>query len=399
MRELLWTIGIGIALAVPALAHAQASEAAPTPPLDYADRHNWLCFPGKSLDACDVDLTTTIVTADGRTHLEKFRAHPNPPVDCFYVYPTVSKDSGVNAEPVIEGEERAAVRTQFARFGARCRLYAPLYRQHTLTALLAELTGHPLPGEDRARKIAYEDVRDAWRYYLAHENRGRGVVLIGHSQGSAVLVALIKNEIEGQAAQGVLVSAILMGVDLAVPEGGDVGGDLRSVPLCHAPEQTGCAIAYASFRATAPPPSNSVFGRPRRAQPGMRSACVNPAALAGGAGPLRSYLQAVAWQIGDVTVEPPRWAKGVTVTTPFVSVPGLLSAQCARTDEFNYLAISVHPDPGGARTSEITGDVIASGSVRPEWGLHLIDVELAMGNLLDIVAAESRTWATRAPAP
>lgn len=65
------------------------------------------------------------------------------------------------------------------------------------------------------------------------------------------------------------------------------------------------------------------------------------------------------------------------------------------TDEFNCLAVTVNPEAAGARTNEITGDVIASGSLRSEWGLHLIDVDLAMGNLLDIVAAESRAWATR----
>ena len=34
-------------------------------PNDYADEKNWLCRPGRKGDACDVDLTTTVVAADG----------------------------------------------------------------------------------------------------------------------------------------------------------------------------------------------------------------------------------------------------------------------------------------------------------------------------------------------
>ena len=404
MRELFRIISVGAALVAPAFADAQATHApgtAATPAsfahLDYGDRHNWLCFPGKSLDACDVDLTTTLVSANGHTRIEKFKRAMDPALDCFYVYPTVSKDRGANAEPVIETEEREAVRTQFARFGARCRLFAPVYRQHTLTALLAELAGHPLPGAEQARRIAYEDVKDAWAYYLSHENHGRGVVVIGHSQGSGILIALLRHEVDGKPTQAVLVSALLMGVDLAVPKDDDVGGYFKSIPLCRQPQQTGCAIAYSSFRSNSPPPPNSLFGRPRNEPAGMRSACTNPADLAGGSGSLKSYFQSGTWHISDVTVEPPHWATGVTVTTPFVAVPGLATAQCVATDEFNYLAVTVHPDPAAARTNEIAGDVIASGSIRPEWGLHLIDVDLTMGNLLDIVAAESRAWAAHTP--
>jgi hypothetical protein len=402
MGELARIIGVALALVAPVFADGQgthatgtAAEPASSAHLDYGDLHNWLCFPGKSLDACDVDLSTTLVGTNGHIRIEKFRRAADPAIDCFYVYPTVSKDRGANAEPVIETEEREAVRTQFARFGARCRLFAPVYRQHTLTALLAELAGHPIPGAEQARRTAYEDVKDAWGYYLSHENRGRGVVLIGHSQGAAILIALLRHEVDGKAAQAVLVSALLMGVDLAIPKDGDAGGDLKSIPLCRQPQQTGCVIAYSSFRANAPPPPNSIFGRPRNQQAGMRSACANPADLAGGSGSLKSYFQSGTWHISDLTIEPPRWTSVASVTTPFVAVPGLLTAQCVATDEFNYLAVTVNPEAAGARTNEITGDVIASGSLRPEWGLHLIDVDLAMGNLLDIVAAESGAWATR----
>jgi len=234
-------------------------------------------------------------------------------------------------------------------------------------------------------------VRDAWNYYLAHYNHGRGVVLVGHSQGSGVLLALIKNEIDGKPVQHRLVSAILMGTRLAVPAGGIVDGNFKSIPLCQAPGQTQCVITYASFRAEALPPANSRFGKV--GAPGMVAACTNPASLAGGSGELHSYMT-TSGTFGPIPLTRGPWVKGKTIDTPFVSVPGLLSAECMANAEGSYLAITTHPDPQGQRINEIGGDVIVNGKVLPDWGLHLIDANLAMGNLIDIVRDETKSYLT-----
>ncbi len=262
------------------LAGSVQAQTAP-PPNDYSDRGNWACFPGATPNACQTELDTTFISADGRTRVEAFKPDPDPKIDCFYVYPTVSTDPGLLATMKLEREERAVVAQQFARFGSVCRLYAPLYRQFTITALRAAMTGHPLEGSNPRPLTPYFDVRDAWKWYLAHENHGRGVVLIGHSQGSAILTPLIAHDIEGQPSQKLIVSAILMGTGLGVPKGADVGGDFKSLPLCHSARQLGCVIAYASFRDDSPPPANSRFGKPRNPGPGLVAACVNPANLAG----------------------------------------------------------------------------------------------------------------------
>ena len=198
--------------------------AAQTPPppstgIDYSSPVNWLCLPGRQ-DACTVNLDTTIITADGSMTKEPFHADPNAPIDCFYVYPTVSTDPDFNASMTIGPEERHVVLQQFARFGSVCRLYAPIYRQVTLAGLRARLSAGQVTGDPT---LGYHDVVDAWNEYLADRNRGRGVVLIGHSQGSSVLSALIANEIDGKPAQSKLVSAILMGTSLQVPKGADIG--------------------------------------------------------------------------------------------------------------------------------------------------------------------------------
>ena len=72
-----------------------------------------------------------------------------------------------------------------------------------------------------------------------------------------------------------------------------------------------------------------------------------------------------------------------------MSVPGLLSAACVQNDKGSYLEVTVHGDPRDPRTDDIVGDVMTNGQLQPTWGLHLIDVNLAMGNLLDGRLAQS----------
>jgi len=362
-----------------------AMAQSPLPRNDYADAKNWLCLPGRTDDACSADESTTVVAADGTTTHEAFLRDARAKIDCFYVYPTVSLEPTGNADMTAGPMEKSTVAQQFARFGAVCRTYAPLYRQVTLTALRATMAGKPIPVN---RELAYNDVLDAWNYYLAHDNHGRGVVLTGHSQGSGDLIALIKNEIDGKPVQRRLISAILMGSRLAVPAGGVVGGDFKSIPLCQSPGQTQCAIPYASFRANVPPPANTRFGKVPGA--GMVAGCVNPASLAGGSGELHAYLATRGSFLGSIVSRP--WAKGKTIDTPFVSVPGMLTAECMSTSDGSYLAITVHGDANSPRVDDIGGDVVLDGKVQPDWGLHLIDANLAMGNLIDIVSAETKSY-------
>ena len=385
---------IAISFAAAGTAAAQSpnqssTEAAKPAPAknDYGNPSTWLCRPGRQ-DACTVDLSTTVIAGSGKLTREVFTPNPNPPIDCFYVYPTVSNDPTPNSDMDPGPEEKSVIRAQFARFGSVCRPYAPLYRQVTLTALRAAIGGRPMPVD---RMLAYNDVLDAWNYYLEHDNKGRGVVLIGHSQGSGVLTQLIKSEIDGKPIQSRTVSALLLGTSLPVPKGKDVGGAFKSMPLCHSATQTGCVITYASFRANIPPPANSRFGKVQGEN--MVSACTNPAALGGGSGELHAYLGSKGSGLTSSEAAPRPWVNPPQeINTPFVSVPGLLTAECVSNDKGSYLAITVHGNPEDPRTDDIPGDIVVGGQVFADWGLHLIDVNLAIGNLIDIVGQESKAY-------
>lgn len=372
----MWKLSLFVTLAaLPGLAQ----------PNNYGDAKSWLCRPGQH-DACDVDLTTTVIAPGGALSRETWTADPNAPVDCFYVYPTVSTDATPNSDMIADEAERNVIKQQFARFASKCRAYAPIYRQITLAGLrtILSVSGSLDHG------LQYDDVRDAWNYYLDHDNRGRGFVLAGHSQGAFILSRLIREEIDGKPVQARMVSAILLGTTLAVPEGKDVGGAFQHVPLCRSASQTGCVITYASFRSTAPPTANTLFGKVT--QKDMTAACTNPAALAGGRGDLHAYLSTGGRTIVGTTPPKPWVAPPRQIDTPWVSVPGLLTAQCASNDSATYLEVTVHADPSGGRTDDIFGDVRGNGRTQANWGLHLVDVNLAMGNLLDVVGRQSKAW-------
>jgi hypothetical protein len=380
-------------LSASALAQSPSPTAAESPPAaapaatpnDYSKPDTWLCRPGGK-DSCSTDLSTTVVAANGKMKKESFKAARNAPIDCFYVYPTVSLDQTGNSDMTAGPEEHNVIAQQFARFASVCRVYAPLYRQVTLTALRAVIAGRTVPID---RMLAYNDVLDAWNYYLKNDNAGRGVVLVGHSQGSGVLTQLIRNEIDGKAVQEKIISALLLGTNLPVEKGKDVGA-FQHIPLCKSASQIGCAVAYASFRDNIPPPANSRFGKAQGEN--MAAACVNPAALGGGSGELHAYLSNRSFIASSAAAPKPWVTPEKKVTTPFVSVPGLLTAECKSDDSGTYLAVHVNADPGDPRTDDIVGDVMVNNQVQKDWGLHLIDANLAMGNLVELVRAQTKAY-------
>lgn len=364
-----------------------AAEAA----IDYADPDNWLCRPDNPR-ACAVDLTSTVVYADGNTQLQRFTAQPEAPIDCFYVYPTVSLDVTPNSDMLAGPEELNVVRSQFARLGSECRTFAPLYRQVTLTALRANLGGGAATAAPD-REMGYQDIINAWNYYLENHNQGRGVILVGHSQGAGVLSRLIINEIEGKDVQQQIISAMLLGATAQVPEGAQVGGTFKHMPVCQSGDQTGCIVSYVSFRDNIPPPANSLFGRNTE---GSTAICTNPAQLAHGHNELHAYMSNTAAEGFSSNTQSPWVAGSTTITTPFVSVPGLLSGECVNNGQFSYLQVTVHADPADPRTDTISGDVMnADGSVNAGWGLHLVDVNVAMGDLVTLAGRQARAYLAR----
>ena len=138
--------------------------------------------------------------------------------------------------------------------------------------------------------MAYQSLLAGWSDYLEHDNDGRPVIFIGHSQGAAMLIRLLSGQIDtNPKLRSRMVSAIIAGGNVQVPTGRTVGATFQQIPLCPPAGQAGCVIAYSTFPGQ--PPADSIFGRPGQGvslqsgqtpRAGFQVACVNPAALAGG---------------------------------------------------------------------------------------------------------------------
>jgi Protein of unknown function (DUF3089) len=372
--RLIAAAGFGFAALAGAFTPARAADDEP-----YARAENWLCRPGAS-DVCAAPLTVTVVQSDGSRASRVLKPNPAAPIDCFYVYPTVSEDPGGNSGMTNGPGEKRAVAQQFAAFASVCRPFAPIYRQVTIAGIEAVLRDKPLPVDF---KLPYEDVRAAWRYYLAHDNGGRGVVLIGHSQGSRILARLIAHEIEGKPEQRLLAGALLLGFNVEVPEGKDVGGTFKAIPVCRAAGQSGCIVAYETFPASGAPPHHSRFAHPETS--GMEIACTDPATLAGGK--LDPILATQTNLLGEPPLDSGWAAFAKPLDAPFVSLPGIASAHCVEGPSASYLSVSINPPSApDAWPASLPGNLVVHGRPLKSWGWHLIDLNVAMGNLLDFVS-------------
>jgi len=336
----------------------------------------WLCAPGVKKNPCIPSFKTTVFSSFGnQVRVEAPKAARKPKVDCFYVYPTVSNQNTNVATKAAAPEIRSIALFQAARFSQVCRVFAPLYRQVTVQGLQR----NPTAAE---RALGDKDVLEAWKLYLSRFNKGRGVVLIGHSQGSFRLTSLIQRQIDKRAAvRRKLVSAILLGGNVMVRTGSDRGGSFQNVPACRSKTQLGCVVAFSTFNQT--PPSDSLFGR--SSDPNLQVLCTNPATLGSGSANLDSIEPTTPYASGLI-------AAGIQllhfplpkVSTPFIEATAAFSGECSTE--------------GGASVLRVTsneGTPVPDPSPTPAWGLHLLDANVALGDLLKLVRGQAAAFARR----
>ena len=338
----------------------------------------WLCKPGIVNNPCQGNLDATSFDSAGKAGLETAATAADRPIDCFYVYPTVSRQKTVNADLTIDIEETDVAIAQAARFSQVCHVYAPMYPQLTLAAI-----ADPSKITYGSAITAYSSIYSSFRNYMANYNQGRGIVFIGHSQGAMMLIALLKNEVDPKPeVRRLLVSALLMGGNVTVPVGKTVGGDFANVPACSSSTQTGCVVAYSSFDKT--PPADAVFGRiatainpfGQAATGTLEILCVNPAAPAGGTANLQPYFPTAG-----LAVFLGKAAPNFHASTPWVTFPSQYAAHCIDSGGASWLQID---RIGGASDKR---PVVPAGA--PTWGLHTVDVNIALGNLVELVRSES----------
>jgi hypothetical protein len=334
----------------------------------------WLCRPDVEPNPCRIPLDTTVLTADGRaTVVTEALPTTTLPVDCFFVYGTVSQQQADNADLSIDPPQIAVASGLASRFSSVCNVWAPVYRQRTQAAL-----GNSDP---RITEVAYASVHGAWLEFLEHHGDERPVVFLGHSQGTVMLIRLLQEAIDPNAElRGRMLSAVLLGGNVTVPTGQDVGATFQNIPACRAPSQTGCVIAYSTYPSQ--PPPDAQFGIPGQGislragqteRDGVEVLCTNPAALGGGAAPLERYRWLVP---GDPLRQ--------QVTTEWAAFPDMYIGECKTGGGASWLDARDVADPSDTRPRLMAYE-------GPRRGFHLYDVNIAVGNLVRIVEQQSAT--------
>jgi hypothetical protein len=381
---------------------AHLADASIDNPLDYGDPNLWVCRPGIDPNPCygnKGELDSTEILNDGSTRLVRHHHAENPKFDCFYVYPTVYLvGNGGNWTDLSNVDNvMDALMAQGARMSRLCEVYAPLYRQVAISPNLvtppadagmtsavdagsadANPGSGPLAGPGFMHAAA--DVNGAFKYYLDHFNQGRKFVLMGHSQGSGMLINVMQTQIDtNDQLRSQLISALIIGGGVTVASGQTTGGSFKNIPICSLPDQTGCVIAYSSFD-TNGPDSTSIFGR---SQNGQDTACTNPGPLSGNLGPYRGsyfplHINNPVFRMGYA---PP--TVGADAGAAFLLYRDAFTGQCVSKHSANYLEITpLITDAGDPRG-------LPPYSSSPGFGLHVWDWHFPMDDLITLVSQQA----------
>ena len=197
--------------------------------LDYTDLDNWAVHPQNT-----------------PSQLDFVKTEDNPyDVDIFYIHPTITtsrKDpvwnGNVNNEKYRQATLNTAIKYQCSAWYGLGRTYAPFYRDAHIRSFQEKFK--PVGGDDALRS-AYEDIKAAFNHYLTHENNGRPIVLVSHSQGTLHAGQLLKDFFEGQPLQQQLVAAYLVGIAIK-PE------YFQNIPFMTNPAETGGFVTWNTYK-------------------------------------------------------------------------------------------------------------------------------------------------------
>lgn len=194
---------------------------------DYNDLNNWAAFHGKRSNALLVPSP-------------ELRTNEAPQADVFFIHPTTYMaglnwnaalmDIGVN-----EATDIGPIKHQASVFNVSCRIYAPRYRQ----AILKSFYSSSSQGED-ALNLAYEDVKNAFDFYIKNKNEGRPFFIAAHSQGSMHALRLLKDYIDNGLLLNLFIGAYLPGMPISKSE-------LNNIKTISIPGQTACIASWNTY--------------------------------------------------------------------------------------------------------------------------------------------------------
>jgi len=346
------------------IAYVPSTEFVEQKPLEtnaYQDPAMWLSRPGIGLD--DAARWQPAMQGEGRQLPEDEEA-PEQDFAVFFVHPTSYLDrSNWNApldDPESQKIARLYVRGMASPFNQASEIWAPRYRQATFGAFLTDS-----PEAQRAIDAAYEDVKQAFAFFVASVDEDMPIVLVGHSQGSLHLLRLLRKELADSPLKGRVAAIYAVGWPISVTH------DLPALgfPACATPAQAGCIMSWSTFAEPADPGAVlDAYGNSAGFDGELRGdspiLCTNP--LTGGIG---GEAPASA-NLGTLIPEAD-YSSGILV-------PGEVPARC---DERGLLLIGDPPEVGSA--------------VLPGNNYHVYDIPLFWQNVKEDVARRVEAWAAR----
>lgn len=232
ISNILFAIGLSCLASCTSIPRGSFGNETPAVP-DYSNTDRWAALPTMidSADALPISIWKDVQS--------------DSPVDIFFVHPTtyVGKAGQKNWNADLDDEklnrqtDKSSIRYQASIFNGAGKVYAPRYRQAHLNCFYTDQKKEAT----LALELAYEDVRHAFQYYLAHFNHGRPFIIAAHSQGSFHAKKLLQELVDGQALEKQFIVAYLAGYPVS-------SNEFNSIKPCQFPEQTNCFCSWRTFK-------------------------------------------------------------------------------------------------------------------------------------------------------
>ncbi len=161
-------------------------------------------------------------------------------VDVFYAYPTVYFDAEPPNMDISNDKNRQDVidkmNEQMGLYAPYANIFVPYYQQMYRDGF------NDLPAEEASQllDVAYQDVANAFKYYMTNLNEGRPYILMGHSQGAGILIDLLRKEFQNEEYMNKMVAAYTTGVSVMPSD----TVDYPWIKIAQASNDLGVVITY-----------------------------------------------------------------------------------------------------------------------------------------------------------
>lgn len=165
--------------------------------------------------------------------------------DVFFLAPAIFNSPGKHNMPLDYSMNKtmfiSAMNMEKGVFDNSARFFAPFYREVELYEYLG-LTQSSEQNHKKYLDIAYNDVKDAFIYYMKHYNEYRPLILAGFSQGSDMCLRLLKDFSEDEDFKKVFVACYSIGWSFTEEE----SSKYPQIKFAEKEDDTGVVVSYMS---------------------------------------------------------------------------------------------------------------------------------------------------------